>query len=201
MTAKTFTGNREEWLTLAASAIATRYATSFEKHFGAPGASRLNNLLVSTGFPSTGGLSKVIGQCWKAETSGDGEHHHIFINPKLSDVVVVIATLAHEMVHAADDCEHQHRGPFLRAVRDIGLEGAATATVAGEEFASFAKEVEKDLGSYPHVELKPMSQRKKQTTRMLKLKCPCCGYVVRTTQKWLDEGYPSCPSGTEMEEA
>jgi hypothetical protein len=28
--------------------------------------------------------------------------------------------------------------------------------------------------------------------------CPCCGYTVRTTHKWIAVGAPRCPSGTEM---
>lgn len=187
--------NREDWLNEAARLIHERYATAFEEHFAMAGRERLSKLLVSTGFPSTGGLTKVIGQCWKSVTSESGEHHQIFINPRLGDVVEVVATLAHEMVHAADDCEHKHRGPFVRCVRDLGLEGKATATIAGEEFASFAKEIEKILGPYPHQRLTPMRTEKKQGTRMLKLEADCCGYIVRTTKKWIDEGLPSCPCG------
>lgn len=28
----------------------------------------------------------------------------------------------------------------------------------------------------------------------------CCGYTVRTTRKWLDQGYPLCPHGPPMHE-
>ena len=28
----------------------------------------------------------------------------------------------------------------------------------------------------------------------------CCGYTVRTTRKWLDQGYPLCPHGQPMHE-
>lgn len=192
--------NREDWLNEAARLIHERYKTAFDAHFAHAGEQRLGKLLVSTGFPSTGGLTKVIGQCWKAQTSESGEHHQIFINPRLGDIVTVVATLAHEMVHAADDNEHKHRGPFVRCVRDLGLEGKATATIAGEEFASFAVEIENIIGPYPHQKLTPMATEKKQGTRMLKLEAPCCGYVVRTTKKWLETGLPACPCGTEMEE-
>jgi hypothetical protein len=34
-----------------------------------------------------------------------------------------------------------------------------------------------------------------QTTRMLKLACRGCGYVVRTSGKWLKTGVPSCHCG------
>lgn len=191
---------REEWLGRAAERITDRFQDAFREHFGQDGIDRLERLQVSTGFPSSGGLTKVIGQCWKALASESGEHHHIFINPRLGDIVEVIATLAHEMVHAADDCEHQHRGPFVKCVRDLGLDGRATATYAGDEFAEWAKGLSADLGDYPHTRLTPPKEEKKQGTRMLKLQAPCCGYVVRTTKKWIEEGLPSCPCGTEMEQ-
>ena len=36
------------------------------------------------------------------------------------------------------------------------------------------------------------------TTRMMKVHCRCCGYVVRTTRQWLQLGAPLCPLGTKM---
>lgn len=192
---------REEWLNAAAHEIATKFSEVFTKHFGAAGWEHLQHLKASTGFPSREGLTKRIGECWKSAAAEDQTTHHIFINPRLTDVVMVIATLAHEMVHAADDGENKHKGPFLRAVRDLGLEGKATATVAGPEFAEWAHSLDKALGDYPHTALVPLMVEKKQSTRMLKLEAPCCGYIVRTTKKWLEEeGFPSCPHGNEFEE-
>ena len=40
----------------------------------------------------------------------------------------------------------------------------------------------------------------KQGTRMIKLTAACCGYTVRTTRKWLDQGYPLCPHGQPIHE-
>lgn len=189
---------REEWLTAAAAQIRKQYEIVFDQHFGDDGAGHLDNLRVSTGFPSRGGLTKVIGECWKACAAEDEKSHHIFINPRLTDIVEVVATLAHEMVHAADDGEHKHKGPFVKAVRDMGLEGKATATIAGAAFADWARGLSTTLGPYPHTGLVPVVTEKKQTARMLKLEADCCGYIVRTTQKWLDIGVPSCPCGNEM---
>jgi hypothetical protein len=39
----------------------------------------------------------------------------------------------------------------------------------------------------------------KPGSRLLKCECPACGYTIRTTQKWLDIGTPTCPCGDEME--
>jgi hypothetical protein len=33
---------------------------------------------------------------------------------------------------------------------------------------------------------------KKQTTRMVKCQCDKCGYVVRTSRRWLTIGRPRC---------
>lgn len=192
--------NREEWLNQAAARIKLHFQWVFDLHFAEHGEEQLANLLVSTGFPSKGGLTKVIGECWRSEASEKGGHH-IFINPRLVDPVEIIAVLAHEMVHAADNGEHHHKGVFVRAVRDMGLEGKATATVAGEEFKAWATKVVAEIGTYSHEGLTPVSVTKTQTTRMIKLEAACCGYVVRTTKKWIETGYPSCPCGNEMEEA
>lgn len=192
---------REQWLNAAATQILKKYREVFEKHFGDVGIEHLEHLKVSTGFPSREGLTKRIGECWKSAAAEDETTHHVFINPRLTDIVQVVATLAHEMVHAADDGEHHHKGVVVRAFRDMGLEGKATATVAGAGFAEWARGLDAKIGTYPHVGLVPLMVEKKQTTRMLKLEAPCCGYVVRTTQKWIETGYPSCPCGTQMEEA
>lgn len=189
---------REAWLEHAVDLIIDKYRDIFSTHFGEDGLDHLEHLKVSTGFPSRGGLTKVIGECWKAKASEDEATHHIFINPRLTDIVEVVATLAHEMVHAADDGEHKHKGPFLKAVRDMGLEGKATATVAGAGFAEWARGLSEVLGAYPHTGLVPLMEVKKQGTRMLKLEADCCGYIVRTTKKWIEIGVPSCPCGNEF---
>lgn len=189
---------REQWLNAAAFQIHEKFRETFDLHFGVEGEDHLDKLLVSAGFPSRGGLGKVIGECWKASASERGSHH-IFISPLLTDVVRVVATLAHEMVHAADDGEHSHRGPFVKAVREMGLEGKPTATVAGAAFAEFANELGRLLGPYPHEALTPTLRQKKQGTRQLKAEAPCCGYIVRLTKKWAEIGMPQCPCGNEFE--
>lgn len=39
----------------------------------------------------------------------------------------------------------------------------------------------------------------RQATRLLKLQCPACGYILRGTRKWIDVGLPTCCCGTRME--
>lgn len=191
---------RESWLNAASSVIHTHFADEFLEWFGMNGQDHLGNLLVSAGFPSKMGLSKRIGECWAAEASGDKTQHHIFINPRLEDPIEVIATLAHEMVHAADNGENGHKGPFTKMVRAMGLEGKPTATYAGDDFKEVVCKVLDECGFYPHVKLVSVSTPAKQSTRMLKVEAKCCGYMVRTTKKWLEVGVPMCPCGNEMEQ-
>jgi hypothetical protein len=35
---------------------------------------------------------------------------------------------------------------------------------------------------------------------MIKLTAAYCGYTVRTTRRWLDQGHPQCPHGQPMRE-
>lgn len=191
-------GAREKWLHDAADMIVAEYPAAFDL-FGETGHKHLAKVRVSTGFPSRRGENgKVIGQCWNDKSTKD-QSHHIFISPLLEDALRVVATLAHELVHAADNGEHTHKGLFVKAVRAMGLVGKPTATFAGDEFATFAKTVVKALGKYPHVALSPTLIIKTQKTYMLKMECPGCGCIVRMTQKWLDDaGAPFCGTRSHM---
>jgi hypothetical protein len=83
------------------------------------------------------------------------------------------------------------------------LAGKPTATVVdeGSELADTIETWLATLGEYPHAAVST-ANRKKQTTRMLKVFCPDDGYTVRTTRTWLESmGTPSCPCGTVMWEA
>lgn len=181
--------NREQWLENAVRALAPVFAEA---------GILLPTVRVSCGFPK-GNVRKVIGQCWNSKSAGDGVAQ-IFVTPFLSDSVEVLAILVHELIHAVDDCQSGHKGDFVKMMKVIGLEGKATATVAGEGLRETLKGLVADgLGDYPHASLvEGEGPVKKQGTRMLKVECPEDGYTVRTTEKWLAVGTPTCPCGQEM---
>jgi hypothetical protein len=58
-----------------------------------------------------------------------------------------------------------------------------------------------DLRNQLIVKLRPLKNQQRvpglarQSTRLVKLQCPSCGYNVRTTNKWLRVGKPSCCCG------
>lgn len=154
----------------------------------------------TVGWTSKGLRSKRIGECWYPAAVGDGVPE-LFITPTITDGARVLDILAHELTHVVAGPDAQHGPEFKRIATAIGLTGRMTATVAGPEFELRAGEILDVLGPYPHPGITPGvggTTHKKQSTRMLKLECPACGYVARTSQKWIDYGLPTCPCGVDM---
>jgi hypothetical protein len=83
---------------------------------------------------------------------------------------------------------------------------AATGKIAGKDVAAgleaiwtiAGSEVAKAMGKYPHAAANDLKTNKPQTTRLLKVVCPACGYVVRVSAKWAQVGMPKCCCGTKM---
>lgn len=182
---------REEWLMKAVKALVPLFK---QEGYDVP-----ENVRVSVGFPYRAG-GKAIGQAWSSQCSKD-ETFELFISPVLAEPGIVLSTLVHEVVHAVVGLACGHKQPFGRCARAMGLEGKLTATVAGEELAKCLYTISCRLGEYPHAVLQP-TDRKKQTTRLLKIACEDCGMPLRVTRQWLDtyELPWTCPCGGDMVE-
>lgn len=186
---------REAWLGAAALQIADRIL--YEED--------VPELRISVGFPGgRANRQKIVGQCWSTKSAADGVNQ-IFMSPIRGEDETqhVLGTLAHEMIHAIDDCESGHRGNFTRIAKQVGFVPKLTsADNRSEELNALLDEIAEIVGPFPHATLAPSARAadepKKQTTRMLKVECPDCGYTVRTTQKWIDFGLPTCVCGGEM---
>jgi len=184
---------REEWLNQAMDLARDLFAQA--------GYSVPPNVRVTCGWPSKMALGEAkrrIGECWASTSSGDGTFE-ILISPFLDDGLKVLGVLIHEMVHATVGLEAKHGKPFKDCATAVGLTGKMTATEESEELQMWcAAAIENKLGRYPHSKLDGMTNGKKKAgTRMLKLECPDCQCITRTTQKWLDEygtEWP-CPCG------
>ena len=178
---------RDEWLAAATEGL--------RADFEAARSPIPEKIRSSFGFPhgGGGGKRKTIGQHWDAKQIGDGIGQ-IYISPTLDDPIEILATLVHELVHAAVGSECGHKGEFKRSAQAIGLVGKMTATTAGETLTARLSALADDLGPLPHSKLTPNS-RKKQGTRMLKAECVPCEYIVRLTRKMIDQhGCPICPA-------
>jgi hypothetical protein len=138
---------REEWLIGASSHLAELIS---EAGMTCP------PVAVSIGFPRRrGGQSSCLGECWAGQMSSDGRPA-IFISPILEDPIRILDVLLHELVHAAVGVEAGHRGRFVALARSCGLEGKATATVAGSGLRSRLNAVRELLGPLPHAALRPV---------------------------------------------
>ena len=176
---------REQWLTAALQPLGRLIADKANEIL--PDAVK-----ASCGFPGGGSARKRIGECWSDKSSAI-QAHEIFISPVLQDAVTVLDTLLHEAIHATVGVEHGHRAPFKRVALACGLTGKMTSTVAGPELRAALIGIALELGTYPHGSLS-LADRKKQSTRLVKCQCTDCGYIVRTTAKWIEKlGPPLCP--------
>jgi hypothetical protein len=175
---------RESWLSAAIQAARI--------HAPFPTAIR-----AACGFPSTYTRSGTLSESWPDTASGDGTWE-ILISPTVADPTEVLSLLLRELAHSLPGAATTGSATFRAAVADLGLMpmgDSYKATAPGPDFPDLWATVLADLGDYPHA---PILAGKKttQTTRMLKLVCPGCGYTVRTTRKWLAAGVPVCYDGT-----
>ncbi len=182
---------RETWLQAAAEHMAAWFKQA--------GAQPVPPIRVAVGWAKRAPKHS-IGWCWHREVSADGVNE-IQISPEKDDPVQVLGVLLHEMIHASDDGASNHRGYFRTTALALGLEGKMTATTVSDELKPKLEALAAELGKYPHAALNPTSRIGKQGTRMLKVVCPNDGYTLRTTQKWIEFGLPTCPCGAEMEVA
>ncbi len=184
---------REEWLIAATNLL--------REDFNNVGTEIPEKVHVTCGWPSRGGRpgkKQAIGECFPPSCSEDGTTE-MFINPMLDESLKVLDVLTHELVHAAVGCAEGHQGQFRVVAKALDLQGKMTETVAGETLLVRLREIEKQLGAFPHSKLTPKAN-KPQSTRMLKVTCPSCQWSARTSRKWIDLGLPTCACGTQMEE-
>ena len=174
--------NREQYLIQATKRLAKAI-------FKPAGIEVPTDVKVTCGFPVSGGAGsrkRTIGQCFNRAASKAGVNE-IFISPTIADTYEVLGTLIHELVHAVDDCVNGHTGEFVRMAKAVGLTGKPTQCGAekGTELWDKLEAYITKHGEYPHEEL--MVGSKKQTTRMLKIECPCCGFKVRASRKVIED--------------
>jgi hypothetical protein len=164
--------NREAWLLKAVE--------FFTPHFRAAGF-RLPPVKVSLGLPTGRGSKASIAQCWARRASKDGLNQ-IFVSPTVDDSLQVVSALIHELAHAHLDNKGGHGPRFKAVAKAVGLEGPMRSTHAGDYLKGQINHFIKEFGKIPHAALNPsLNPVKKQTTRMLKMRCSECGYICRAS--------------------
>ena len=182
---------REEWLVQAVEEV--------RPLFDLAGKSLPKGIRASCGIPSNAMRSGAIGECW-IDSASEDKTFEIFIHPKLADPVEVFEVLIHELCHTTTNGMN-HSKPFQAVAKAMNLMAVGSgrqpwkATKGDANFASAYSDIIASLGQYPHAKLKADRQVKRQSTRMLKAICPTCDYTIRLTQKWADQGLPTCVCG------
>jgi hypothetical protein len=145
---------------------------------------------ISVGKPPRGSS---IGVCYPGEASDDGSPH-IFIHPVLSDSTRVAGTLVHQLCHIA--LGNRSHGPRFKALATAtGLIGKMSQTMEGPMFLAIMPGIIDRYGPYPHASLRQLRGFDKvSSTRLIRITCPECGYLLRGTQRWLKTGVPNCPN-------
>ena len=184
----TLKDNRESWLI---KAIDLMKPIIKNKGYIVP-----NNIKVACSFCSigniTGAKNQRLGECWSDKTNEENKFH-VLISPSLEDKKRVLGVLVHELVHAIVGLNNGHNHIFKKCATTLGLEGKMTATTESKEFETIFSEVFKQLPDYPHKALINMN-RKKQTTRLIKVVCEEHGYIARVSRKTIETlGCPICP--------
>jgi hypothetical protein len=165
-------------------------------HFERINAPLPSNVRVAVGFTSRGSKGTRIGEVWSSDASEDG-FFEIFVSPKLADAAAVCAVLTHELVHCAVGLKAGHNAHFKRVATSLGLGGKMTSTAATAQWYSWALPALRELGDMPYGSLMTdgiSSARPKQTTALLKVECPVCGFLARVTNKHIaPHSHLNCP--------
>lgn len=170
---KVYDGTREQWL--------NAFIAAARPIFKALELELPEKIRASVGFMFRGG--KAIGQCWHEAASTDGTRE-IFVIPTLDDSYRIADVLTHELAHTLFGPDEKYGRNFKAAVTKLGLEGKATATIAGPGWLEWASPILEDLGRIPHAAIDPtLSGVKKQKTYLIKASCTCCDVIFRITAK------------------
>jgi predicted SprT family Zn-dependent metalloprotease len=120
----------------------------------------------------------------------------IFVIPTLDDSQRIADVITHELAHTLFGPDEKHGRNFKEAVTKLGLEGKATATIAGPGWHEWADPILEELGAIPHAAIDPsLSGVKKQKTYLIKCECVECGLIFRATGKAITGKALICPDG------
>lgn len=188
--------NREAWLEAAVKEL-TKLFVKIDYEVPA--------VRVSVGWPGgRGKKANVIGQCFATKTATDSVSQ-IFVSPVVVDPLKAVIVVAHEMIHAVDDCKSGHKSGFIKIARELGFTPkwtVATPDTISDAFKVKLEAIAEKLGTYPHAAIVATERPTIQKTYMLKVLCTeDSDYFVRMTATKLEEyGAPICPCHkTEME--
>lgn len=156
------------------------------------------------------GRRKALGWFWQSrwEQDKDTVRHEINLSAEYLKEHNMGETLLHELAHAenhalgiadTDKTGRRHNKKFKSMAERLGLTVEKSSSLGfaytdlGPEATAFLDKIKFDRNVFELCRITE-SKANKQGTRLLKCECPVCGYTVRTTAKWLEQGSPICPT-------
>lgn len=189
---------REEWLK---TAVARLEVVIFQNKdlVGRTPMKMPEKWAVSCGW-CKGSSAKAVGTCVDPICSKDGTTH-LFVVPTQEEVMSILGTLVHEMVHAIVGVKEKHLGKFKETITKIGLVGKPTQAGIGPDTIAWTvcEALAVELGPYPHAAMVPRAKPTKpsQWVRWQSVNWPKYT-VLANTKKVIQYGMPRDPKGDEM---
>ena len=140
------------------------------------------------------------GVCVDPKCSKDGTTH-LFIVPVQDQVMSILGTLLHEMVHAIVGVKEGHKRPFRECCKLIGLMGKVTsATIAkGTPTWTICEQIALQLGPYPHAAMVPHAKPTRPSPWVRWRSTTWPKYtILANTKHVIQYGVPRDPRGNEM---
>jgi hypothetical protein len=143
---------REDWLQAAIQAFRPTFdqicskTPGLEMTYGIPDDVRVS---VGFGYKARAETKNIGGQTWSRMTTEDNSPA-VFISPLLADAECVLATLAHELIHVALDCEDGHTKRFKKMAESLGFDAPLTHVIPSDLFTMELQLLASTLGKYPH---------------------------------------------------
>lgn len=140
---------------------------------------------ISSGFTDAGTrVTRVLGQCWTNNASSKGRPH-IFLNPRYTEPVGLIAVVLHEVIHATVGVDQGHRGKFRSVAQSLGFIPPLKYINIDDDLKGKCETIAARLGEFPRSAF--VAKIRKQTTRLIKCVCETCGFTFRTTKFWIEQ--------------
>jgi len=161
------------------------------------------------------GRRNALGWFWHDRWAKDNSNfHEINLSAEHLNEHNMGETLIHELAHAENhhngiqDCDktgRRHNKKFKSQAEALGLVVEKSGSLGwaytklGPAAEKFLTDIKFNRELFTLFRAGVEGKAGKAGTRMLKLQCPECEYTVRTTQKWIEVGLPTCACGTKME--
>lgn len=160
------------------------------------------------------GRKQAVGWFWpeKWQTDKKSTVHEINMSAECLQSHDMGELMLHELAHAENnvlgikDCSgRQHNKKFKAMAERLGLLVHARAKSVGYGYTdladgakTFLAKIKFDSAIFQAYRGGKAAKNGKVGSRLVKCECSACGYIVRTTNKWLEEsGAPICPCNKE----